>query len=137
MLCVDVQTRPPKLPKITIYPDCVRVCILFNLAAVDFEAYLQSKKIDAVAFSAAEGEVWSMWKDEFEQMHPKSFTAQKLYLINPIRRKYPLAVVAEKPSEEKPAVVEKSPETATGTPSPPKPKPAVPRPVFKTKPKTN
>jgi hypothetical protein len=104
---------------------------------VDFEAYLQSKMIDAVAFSAAEGDVWRKWRDEFAQMHPKSFTAQKLYLINPIRRKYPLAVVPEKPGGSTPSVVEKSPETTAGTPSPPKPKPAVPRPVFKTKPKTN
>ena len=56
----------------------------------DFEAYLKSKKIDSAAFKNAEPELWMAWKKEFEQMHPNSFTVQKLNLINPIRRKYQL-----------------------------------------------
>jgi hypothetical protein len=61
---------------------------------VDFEAYLISKKIDRHAFSKAEPELFHTWKGEFEQMHPNSFTIQKLNLINPVRRKYPLKEIA-------------------------------------------
>lgn len=60
-----------------------------------FEDYLVSKKIDSDAFHLREPEVWSAWKNEFEQIHPGSFTVQKLNLINPIRRKYPLSVAPE------------------------------------------
>lgn len=54
----------------------------------DFEAYLVSKRIDSAAFRSAEPDLWQAWKNEFEQMHPNSFTVQKLNLINPVRRKY-------------------------------------------------
>jgi hypothetical protein len=57
---------------------------------VSFEEYLIAKKIDASAFKNAEPARWSEWEKEFAQVHPNSFTTQKLYLINPIRRKYPL-----------------------------------------------
>jgi hypothetical protein len=55
---------------------------------VTFEEYLKGKNIDSAAFRAGEEKLWLQWKDEFEQMHPSSFTVQKLNLINPIRRKY-------------------------------------------------
>jgi hypothetical protein len=66
---------------------------------VNFEAYLTSKKIDSAAFQKAEPELWNNWRKEFEILHANSFTSQKLYLINPIRRKYQLKeeVVAESP----------------------------------------
>lgn len=48
-----------------------------------------SKKIDSDQFKENEAHLWDAWKVLFEQVHPKSFTAQKLYLINAIRRKYP------------------------------------------------
>ena len=50
-----------------------------------------------------------------DQVHPDSFTAQKLFLINPIRRKFPL----------------KETEASKTT------RPKVARPVIKPKPKTN
>jgi len=110
---------------------------------VDFEAYLTSKKIDSAEFLKAEPNLWASWKDEFEQMHPASFTAQKLYLINPVRRKYllqqqPAKVVTphvEKPSEQPNVSALTTEQPNTKTPS--SPKPAVPRPVFKPKPKTS
>ncbi len=80
-----------------------------------FEEFLSSKKIDSAAFRAAEPDRWQEWNQLFLQVSPASFTAQKLYLINPTRRKYPLKVAAETPAEGAPAV----------------PKPA--RPVFKPK----
>jgi hypothetical protein len=85
-----------------------------------FEEYLASKKIDSRKFQGAEPDVWAAWKIEFEQMHPNSFTVQKLNLINPIRRKYMLPPAPE---------VKKVPEAA---PTPAAPSPAKPgRPVIK------
>lgn len=69
-----------------------------------FETYLTSKKIDSPAFRMAEPELWESWKKEFEQMHPNSFTVQKLNLINPIRRKYQLKNVSVPASPETPPV---------------------------------
>jgi hypothetical protein len=76
-------------------------------------------------------------------MHPNSFTMQKLNLINPIRRKYPLPLpaVPEKPVDV-PAT--QTPASSPGPDTIPKPvtqpssapKPSIPRPVFKPKPKT-
>jgi hypothetical protein len=55
-----------------------------------FEEYLTGKKIDAAAFKAAEPARWKEWEDLFGEISEQSFTAQKLYLINPTRRKYQL-----------------------------------------------
>jgi hypothetical protein len=57
---------------------------------VTFDEFLISKKIDTDAFRLNEPERFAEWQKEFEQVHPASFTLQKLYLINPLRRKYPL-----------------------------------------------
>ncbi|MEJ0031783.1 MAG: hypothetical protein WDO15_16030 [Bacteroidota bacterium] len=53
-----------------------------------FEEYLISKKVDSTAFRNAEPDRWKEWEQLFSQVSEASFTAQKLYLINPIRRKY-------------------------------------------------
>jgi hypothetical protein len=87
---------------------------------MNFEEYLQSKKIDSQQFKAAEPERWNEWQTLFEQMSPASFTAQKLYLINPTRRKY-LLKVAEETSAKKP--------TAAA--------PVAAKPVMRPKPKIN
>ena len=57
---------------------------------MDFETYLRNKKIDPVIFEKEEPMLWYEFKTVYEQVHPDSFTAQKLFLINGIRRKYPL-----------------------------------------------
>jgi hypothetical protein len=57
---------------------------------VTFEEYLISKRIDGKAFSEAQISMWKEWQHEFAEMHPNSFTAQKLFLINKIRRQFPL-----------------------------------------------
>lgn len=59
-----------------------------------FTEYLISKKIDGAALQAAEPALWHEWSNLFNQLSPASFTSQKLYLINPIRRKYQLKVEA-------------------------------------------
>lgn len=66
----------------------------------EFEEYLSSKKIDPVAFRQAEPEIYNEWQQLFSELHPNSFTQQKLFLINPIRRKYPLK---EEVTPDKPA----------------------------------
>jgi hypothetical protein len=81
-----------------------------------FEEYLVKKKIDSAAFKLAEPAQWQEWSVLFESMSEASFTAQKLYLINPTRRKYLL----------KEELAEKS-----------KPAPVVAKPVMRPKPKMN
>jgi hypothetical protein len=104
---------------------------------VNFEEYLHSKKIDSSAFKNAESDVWESWKKEFEQIHPASFTSQKLYLINPIRRKYQLKAEPQPPLT-KPVDAE-APQAAPPIDQTPKPavKSPVAKPVFRPKPKMN
>jgi hypothetical protein len=55
---------------------------------MDFDAYLLSKKIDAARFRAAEHAQYQTLRTVFDQTGEISFTQQKLFLINPLRRKY-------------------------------------------------
>lgn len=108
---------------------------------MNFEEYLLSKNIDSAAFRTAEPEVWEGWRSEFESLHPASFTAQKLFLINPIRRKYLLKerpvqkITTPTPKETTTTAVpaDNSGQSSTTVAAPKKS--AVPRPVFKPKPK--
>jgi hypothetical protein len=61
---------------------------LCRFAAMTFDEFLRGKKIDPSAFKVGEPSLWEEWSFLFEQMSVASFTAQKLYLINPTRRKY-------------------------------------------------
>ncbi len=61
---------------------------------MDFETFLISKKINSAAFKEGEPKLWQEFKFEFDQLHPKSFTAQKLFLINGIRRRFPVPIQA-------------------------------------------
>lgn len=63
---------------------------------MNFQEYLIGKKIDPKAFAQSEPGLYSEFDKIFAQMHPESFTAQKLFLINHIRRKYPFQAVEEK-----------------------------------------
>ncbi|WP_461072338.1 hypothetical protein [Spirosoma horti] len=53
-----------------------------------FEDYLLQKKINASLFQSAEPDRYAEWQNEFVQLHPESFTAQKKFLLNDTRRKY-------------------------------------------------
>lgn len=55
---------------------------------MEFEEYLLQKKIDAHVFQRTEPARYAEWKNEFVQLHPASFTAQKKFLLNDTRRKY-------------------------------------------------
>jgi hypothetical protein len=56
-----------------------------------FEEYLSSKKINHETFLWAETERYNELKKIFNQVHPDSFTMQKKFLINDLRRKYKVA----------------------------------------------
>ena len=53
-----------------------------------FEEYLVLKKIEAVAFQNSEPERFEEWQQLFTQLHPNSFTEQKKFLLNKIRRQF-------------------------------------------------
>jgi len=53
-----------------------------------WEEYCLKKKIDSEAFKKAEPQYWAELKNIFDQVHPNSFTEQKKFMINDIRRKY-------------------------------------------------
>tara|TARA_Y100001949_G_C15782614_1_gene241322 strand:+ start:247 stop:495 length:249 start_codon:yes stop_codon:yes gene_type:complete len=63
-----------------------------------WKEYLISKKIDPDRFKSGNNRLFREFDLLFSQLHPDSFTAQKLYLINKIRRQYKLE------SEDKKAV---------------------------------
>ncbi|CAN5124640.1 hypothetical protein BH23BAC1_BH23BAC1_31340 [soil metagenome] len=60
---------------------------------MDFHEYLIKKNIDPAKFEKGDPDRWADFKNLYEQVHPASFTAQKLYLINRIRRQFPLTKV--------------------------------------------
>ncbi|CAG4994652.1 hypothetical protein DYBT9275_01438 [Dyadobacter sp. CECT 9275] len=55
---------------------------------MEFSEYLLQKKINLLEFKAADPERFAEWERVFPTMHPDSFTAQKKFLINEIRRRY-------------------------------------------------
>jgi|GEM_PF-162421 len=86
-----------------------------------FEEYLISKKIDSAAFRQQESGRWEAYKDIFEQVHPESFTTQKKFMINDLRRQYLL--------KEAPAAV---PEISGKPVARPVMKPVMPKPAIST-----
>jgi len=61
------------------------------MALPTFEEFLAAKKINSRAFQQAQPQKWQALREIFEQMHPESFTAQKKFLFNDLRHKYPLS----------------------------------------------
>lgn len=100
-----------------------------------FEEYCQSKKIDAKAFATGDPKKWMELKELFEQVHPNSFTQQKKFLINNIRRTY-LLKESVSPLKEEPKKISPKPvikkinpvaKPNSGSPTPKIPKPAIPK----------
>ena len=60
------------------------------MEVTDFSTYLKAKKIDERAWEQAKPVQFKEMKLIFDQIHPNSFTTQKLFLINSIRRAFPL-----------------------------------------------
>ena len=57
---------------------------------MEFSEYLTQKNICSASFSAAEPSLFQTWSDAFILLHPASFTEQNKFIINKIRRKYPV-----------------------------------------------
>ncbi len=74
-----------------------------------FNEYLTAKKIDSGVFRQCEPQRWSEYENVFGQVHPDSFTTQKKFVINDLRRLYHL-----KPAEPENATV--APEKKTARP---------------------
>lgn len=55
---------------------------------MDFIAYCYSKKIDVSQFQSSEPARFAEWEYIFNQAGATSFTQQKLFLINDVRRRY-------------------------------------------------
>ncbi|MFZ6666355.1 hypothetical protein [Peijinzhouia sedimentorum] len=71
------------------------VFFLFLGMHPSFEEYLSSKKIDSADLKKARPQLWLEWEQQYEQLNPTTFTDQKLYLINPLRREFPLKTEQE------------------------------------------
>lgn len=67
----------------------------------EFENFLEKKKINSKTFKENDPAKWKKWAEAFSQQHPASFVAQQLYLINAIRRTYPLSEKEEASNEQK------------------------------------
>ena len=70
---------------------------------MEFDEYLKGKKIDPAKFKNSSPEIFEEWGQLFSQVHPESFTQQKLFLINKARRANPYteAVIENKPTAAK------------------------------------
>jgi len=64
--------------------------------SITFEEYCKEKKIDANAFKKKEPLYYDELSSFFMKVHPLSFTEQKKFIINKIRRKYILKESASK-----------------------------------------
>ena len=69
-----------------LHPDGKPASIKF--ATMLFDEYLTGKKIDPAKFKHADPAQYAEFQKIFDQVHPESFTQQKLFLINQIRRAY-------------------------------------------------
>ena len=56
----------------------------------NFEEYLKGKKIDPDLFMKEDPGLFEEYRNLYDLIHPESFTSQKLFKINGIRRKYQL-----------------------------------------------
>ena len=55
---------------------------------MDFETYHREKNIDPAAFRAAEPARYAEWAALFGAVSAESFTQQKKFLLNEVRRAY-------------------------------------------------
>lgn len=103
-----------------------------------FSEYCTSKNIDPAKFKAGNNEQWTELESVFKQMHPNSFTLQKKFLINGIRRQFQLDITSvEKETPKKSATKVKIP--GAKTIAKPSIKPTIPKPNLSSaadKPKT-
>ena len=53
-----------------------------------WEEYCIKKKINQALLKEQDPALWQKLKNQFEQMHPESFTTSKKFIINDLRRRY-------------------------------------------------
>lgn len=53
-----------------------------------FEEYLKEKNIDPIRFKEEETSLYRRFESEFSQISANSFTAQKKFFINDLRRRF-------------------------------------------------
>lgn len=82
----------------------------------EFATYLTGKRIDSEKFEKGDPTTYSEYQEQFEQMHPASFTSQKLFIINNLRRSYPI-------TDENGDVIEAPKARPFGKPAAPRPRP--------------
>ena len=103
----------------------------------EFDDYLKNKKIDPEAFKATETETYKDFRDQFLQLHPDSFTMQKLFFINVLRRKYHYVktedvkkeISSPRPRPVMTRTAKKESDESSHKPSKPVVKPKMPKPV--------
>ena len=66
-----------------------------------FYAYLVRKRIDPDLFKSEDPTSFASFEKVFNEVHENSFTAQKLFLINALRRRYNRNVIKEDPEGPK------------------------------------
>lgn len=59
-----------------------------NTKIMSFDEYLTAKKIDSQRFKQTDPTLYTEWAVLFEVVHPDSFTVQKKFLLNALRRQY-------------------------------------------------
>jgi len=57
---------------------------------MEFSDYLAQKNICPTSFLAGDPSLFQTWSSAFNLLHPASFTEQNKFIINKIRRKYPI-----------------------------------------------
>lgn len=57
---------------------------------MSFKEFLLSKKINPDTFRQAQRERYEEWSTLFSVIHPTSFEAQKKFLLNRVRREFPI-----------------------------------------------
>jgi len=81
---------------------------------MEFDEYLKQKKIDPEKFKKGNQDLYLEFSGLFEKVHPNSFTQQKLFLINKIRRDFQLMETEKEnpkpsPTKMKPKILPKKP----------------------------
>ena len=95
-----------------------------------FQEYCASKKIDSSLFEKGDHSLFRELESVYVQMHPDSFTSQKKFLLNGLRKKYQLTEVEQ--NLVKPVLAKPSPKPIIGKKQEeniaPKPKVIIPKP---------
>jgi hypothetical protein len=81
----------------------------------EFATYLTGKKIDPEKFEKGDPSTFAEYQSQFAEMHPASFTSQKLFMINKLRRSYP---ITNENGEVEAPIQRSSPRPAMARPKP-------------------